>query len=202
MFESKKSALQEIFEIESISLKLSNYNSRVTISSNSLLEVLAKEAYNLSQDLGTSSVTTSKLVRYLWPDKPTGNGKICGWLLSKYGYKLCSSCQLVKELEFFSKNKSKNLGYNTHCKECFLENTRDYQREYQRTRKALKLDRVPSWADLDKIKQIYAECPEGYHVDHIVPLQGILVSGLHVENNLQYLTAEENIKKSNTFIIS
>jgi hypothetical protein len=40
-----------------------------------------------------------------------------------------------------------------------------------------------------------------HHVDHEIPLQGVLVSGLHVHNNLQILTALENIKKRNRFAI-
>lgn len=63
-----------------------------------------------------------------------------------------------------------------------------------------KLQSIPKWVNLEKIKEIYTNCPKGFHVDHIIPLQGKLVSGMHVETNLQYLPKEKNISKGNKFI--
>ena len=68
-------------------------------------------------------------------------------------------------------------------------------------RRATKLQATPKWADQEKIKEVYKNCPEGSHVDHWAPLQGELVCGLHCEFNLQYLTAAENLAKSNKFEI-
>lgn len=74
-------------------------------------------------------------------------------------------------------------------------------------RNAAKLKRTPGWADLEKIKQVYAHARvmtemlgEPWHVDHVLPLQGRFVSGLHVHNNLQILPGEENVRKGNRFI--
>jgi hypothetical protein len=66
-------------------------------------------------------------------------------------------------------------------------------------KQAVKL-RTPSWADMEAIVQVYKQCPIGHQVDHIVPLRGELVSGLHVADNLQYLPASENRAKSNKFM--
>lgn len=66
-------------------------------------------------------------------------------------------------------------------------------------RRAAKLRATPSWADLNAIRAIYAQCPKGYHVDHIVPLKGKNVCGLHIAANLQILSAQDNISKNNKF---
>lgn len=71
-------------------------------------------------------------------------------------------------------------------------------------RRALKLHAVPAWANLNaiaiyyEIARLYTELyGEQYHIDHIIPLQGKNVCGLHVENNLQIITAKENMRKHN-----
>jgi hypothetical protein len=63
-----------------------------------------------------------------------------------------------------------------------------------------KFKRTPAWADLPAIVSFYEKCQKGFHVDHIYPLRGKFVSGLHVLENLQYLPAEENMRKNNRFM--
>ena len=66
--------------------------------------------------------------------------------------------------------------------------------------RATKFNATPKWLTKEQLKEmelIYINCPSGYHVDHIYPLQSDVVCGLHVPWNLQYLPAKENISKGN-----
>lgn len=66
--------------------------------------------------------------------------------------------------------------------------------------RAKKIQATPPWISqdqIDEIRRIYENCPKGFHVDHIIPLNGENISGLHLPWNLQYLPAIENLKKSN-----
>ena len=75
--------------------------------------------------------------------------------------------------------------------------------------RASKLQRTPQWLDkedLELIKDEYLMAKkleeitgDVYHVDHIVPLQGENVSGLHVPWNLQVIPSKENLSKSNKY---
>lgn len=78
---------------------------------------------------------------------------------------------------------------------------------YTGQRKAARLQRTPAWlTEFDKLK---IECyysiaamltrvnNEQWEVDHVLPLRGKTVSGLHVPNNLQVLRKIENMRKGN-----
>ena len=101
-------------------------------------------------------------------------------------------------------NKEKALVYDKE----YSKNNKDIVNTKTAKRRAAKLERTVSWSDSNAIKALYTEAQrlteetgEQHHVDHIIPLQGELVSGLHVQNNLQVLTAYANLSKSNTFNI-
>ena len=72
--------------------------------------------------------------------------------------------------------------------------------------RASKLNATVSWGDPDAIERMYIvadfltnKLGEPHHVDHIIPLQGKNVCGLHVETNLQVIPAKDNLVKSNKF---
>ena len=67
---------------------------------------------------------------------------------------------------------------------------------------------TPPWADMKEIRKVYVDCAKltlatgnEHHVDHVVPIKGRNVSGLHVPWNLQVLPGAENRKKSNKLLM-
>ena len=77
-------------------------------------------------------------------------------------------------------------------------------------RRAAKLQRTPLWLTADDfwmMEQAYDLAAErtklfgfSWHVDHVVPLQGKFVSGLHTPYNLQVIPWVDNVSKSNKFV--
>ena len=102
-----------------------------------------------------------------------------------------------KQLEYYYNNKQDRINYI----KSWSKNNRKLRNSYEAKRRAIKIKATPKWADLEVIKEFYKNCPKGYHVDHIIPLRGKNVCGLHVIDNLQYLTASENCRKSNKVIL-
>lgn len=67
-------------------------------------------------------------------------------------------------------------------------------REAWQRYKAKKVLQTPLNVDIKILQEIYLNCPEGYEVDHKIPISK---GGLHHPDNLQYLLKSENRKKSN-----
>lgn len=95
----------------------------------------------------------------------------------------------------------------------FLEQERErYRKGYEldggkytakgAARRTARLRATPPWSDLAAIVDIYRRARQlsldtgiKHDVDHIIPLRGKHVSGLHVPNNLQILTSAANRRK-------
>lgn len=105
------------------------------------------------------------------------------------------------------KAKQHYYANHEHCKQIrrhYAQNNRGRLNALEAKRHAQKLQATPKWANYEKIVKIYEECKRltdktgiKYNVDHIIPLQSNAVCGLHCEYNLQILTKQENLKKSN-----
>jgi len=90
----------------------------------------------------------------------------------------------------------------------------EYRKAHAAARKADDIARrakrdkaTPAWADIDAMQAFYdkrdaltAETGIQHHVDHIYPLRGKLVSGLHNQFNLRVVTADENLRKGNKLV--
>ena len=84
----------------------------------------------------------------------------------------------------------------------YAENHPEKMRELWAGRRAAKRKAMPAWVSRDEITAIYENCiritnETGvlHEVDHIVPLQGKGVCGLHVPWNLRVITRAENRAK-------
>jgi len=119
--------------------------------------------------------------------------------------KQCPKCKQLKSYNEFNKDKYRLDQIKTYCRICdrqyssnWSKNNRDKANAKNARRRAAKLERMLKWGKLHlkpeieiwyrraQLATIFME--ELYEVDHIEPLQGENVSGLHVPWNLTLLT--------------
>lgn len=116
----------------------------------------------------------------------------------------CKECMKQYKLKYNAANKQKIAEY----KKLWRLKRRPVINAYNAAHKVIKLKRTPAWLNAGHLFELeciytYAHALNSvglhYHVDHRIPLQGEVVSGLHVPENLQVITAEENLKKGNKY---
>ena len=115
--------------------------------------------------------------------------------------------------------------YNSETRRQWAENNKDKLAEYGKRsrakhvgtnkylgylRRRRKRAAMPPWADKEAIKKMYEKVARmnrlagrntpgrcAFHVDHIIPLNGENVCGLHIPDNLRIMRASDNIRKGN-----
>lgn len=147
-------------------------------------------------------------------DKWYFTGKTC-----KYGHiaprlkknRTCKECLYAKRVEYEHSEKYIEWKKKNKAKVDaeWQKRNKAYVNANTRKRQAAQLQRTPSWLTVKDYKSMEAKYAiaawlsdvvgREYHVDHIIPLQGELVSGLHVPNNLSVIPAKDNMSKSNNF---
>jgi hypothetical protein len=140
--------------------------------------------------------------------------------------KTCTNCKKSKAVTEFAKHSTGMYGVSGKCKLCknvyrnswYVQNKEQClekaaqwakenshkKRSYRAKRRAAILNATPSWANFKAIEELYKQAGTlsktnsiKYEVDHIVPLQGKTVSGLHVHWNLQVIPTAKNRSKGN-----
>ncbi len=141
-------------------------------------------------------------------------GKACkyGHMSERYvSTRSCVKCESVRassrdmqeiQAKWYQKNSAKAKGYSQE----YRKSNRGKCNALSSKRRAKTLNATVAWGDQDAIKRMYIvaefltnKLGEPHHVDHIIPLQGKNVSGLHVETNLQVIPARDNLVKGNSY---
>lgn len=150
------------------------------------------------------------LIRYF-------TGKACkrGHIVERYvSDARCIKCAQERVFENVAKWRKRNPLWYEKDRERYCRNAmkwakgnRAKRQMADAKRRAIRVNATPNWADNDAILDIYQEAQRlteetgiPHHVDHIIPLQGENVCGLHVENNLRVIPASKNLSKSNKML--
>ena len=137
------------------------------------------------------------------------NGKAHSW---------CKSCKHESSRNWHSKNKKRHAELTSQWYEKNKEQHLANSKVWYEANKSRKLETVtarekrcvlatPTWADRELIKELYELARKlteqtgiPHEVDHVIPLQGETVSGLHCQDNLQILTQAKNRRKANKLV--
>jgi hypothetical protein len=132
--------------------------------------------------------------------------------------KKCTCCLQELSLLSFHKDRSRKDGYDNKCKSCTTSKNKKWGQENKglalakarlKEIRKMKGKHVPDWLtdyDILAMKCIYqvaamrnVNSDIRWSVDHIIPLNGKTVCGLHVPSNLQVIPLSENLSKRNKY---
>jgi hypothetical protein len=115
--------------------------------------------------------------------------------------------RLEWQKEYRLENLDERREYDRKQSKVYYSNNKDAAMEKSARRRAIKAQAMPPWVDethLKRLRSIYKTCKnvsertgKVHHVDHIVPLKGDNICGLHVWWNLRIIPARMNLSKGN-----
>ena len=129
----------------------------------------------------------------------------------------CIPCSIKVSSEWYKENKDRKRSYDANHRARRRAECRAASKKFRQHRKdrknadtSVRRDRVkqstPLWANKFFMRQAYELAALrtkmfgfDWEVDHIVPLRGRYVSGLHVETNLQVIPKVINAAKTNHY---
>lgn len=127
---------------------------------------------------------------------------------------MCKVCRLEHNRKWVEVNKDRHSeltsSWYERNKDQHLVNSKQWYASNRHRKLATTTAReqrckqaTPVWVDKEAVLAMYEEAQRKtletgiqHDVDHIIPLQGKLVSGLHVQHNLQVITSAENKRKA------
>jgi hypothetical protein len=141
--------------------------------------------------------TTIKVTRYQRADPKRHVARVAAW--QKKNPDMVSDLRRIAYAKNGDRLREKGREYYRNNRGKFFARVKSRVAKIKRA--------TPPWADRGAIEKIYERCVAMtestgvvHHVDHIIPLCGDNVCGLHVESNLRVITAHENMRKSKTFV--
>jgi len=130
--------------------------------------------------------------------------------VAKYRQENPEKVSQVKK-DWYALNKKDVYNKNNSYRKLNPDKSYEYQKKYREANRgkrtawlakyrSTKLQATPPWFEKDLVETVYIKAKEwGFAVDHVIPLQGENVCGLHCWENLQLLDPMLNSSKGNRF---
>tara|TARA_R110002096_G_scaffold162983_1_gene330293 strand:+ start:1016 stop:1471 length:456 start_codon:yes stop_codon:yes gene_type:complete len=121
-------------------------------------------------------------------------------------YEATKDSRKAKSMEYYNNNKEEVQAKNRIYGSQWKKDNKDKVNAATARRRAARLSATPPWLSEEELKEvdtfymISQWYSEDMHVDHIIPLQGKGVCGLHVPWNLQVIPALDNLVKGNVHV--